>query len=351
MTDETVQSETDGRPKIRHGDDSASPLSPQPPIPPATAKPLLEVERLGVTFRTPGGEITPVPDVSLQVDVGERVALVGESGCGKSVTALSLTALPPTDRALRRGAIRFAGNDLLGSPAALRAARRSGIAYVFQDPMASLNPVLRIRDQIAEALPSLAAAARRERVVTLLGEVGLPDPTRAAEAYPCELSGGQCQRVMLAMALAAEPRLLIADEPTTALDVTTQRRILGLMDRLARERGMALLLITHNLGIVASYMQRLYVMYAGRIVESGSVRDVLSTPRHPYTQGLLAAVPSLRLDRPRLRDIPGTVPPPGRFPPGCAFAPRCPRATSACSAAVPALRMHGSRAIRCILEA
>lgn len=317
------------------------------PAAPACAAPLLEVEHLSVTFRTPSGEVTPVPDVSLKVGVGERVALVGESGCGKSVTALSLTALPPTDRARRHGSIRFDGKDLLKDPTALGAVRRSGIAYVFQDPMASLNPVLRIRDQIAEALPKLPADARRTRIVSLLADVGLPDPARAADAYPCELSGGQCQRVMLAMALAAEPRLLIADEPTTALDVTTQRRILGLMDRLARERGMTLLLITHNLGIVASYMQRLYVMYAGRIVEGGTVRDVLSAPRHPYTQGLLAAVPSLRLDRPRLRDIPGTVPPPGRFPPGCAFAPRCPLARPACSEAVPELRTEGNRSVRC----
>lgn len=313
------------------------------------ATPLLEVENLSVTFRTPGGEVTPVPGVSLRVGAGERVALVGESGCGKSVTALSLTALPPTDRARRGGAIRFAGRDLLGDLKALRAARRGGVAYVFQDPMASLNPVLRVRDQIAEALPAgLPRAARLARILDLLGDVGLPDPVRAADAFPCELSGGQCQRVMLAMALAADPRLLVADEPTTALDVTTQRRILGVMDGLARQRGMAVLLITHNLGIVANYMQRLYVMYAGRIVESGPVRDVLSAPRHPYTRGLLAAVPSLRLDKPRLQDIPGTVPPPGRFPAGCAFAPRCPRAVPACAAAVPPLVEAGGRALRCL---
>lgn len=312
-------------------------------------EPLLEVRNLSVTFKTPGGEVTPVPDVSLRVGVGERVALVGESGCGKSVTALSLTALPPTDRARRTGAVRFRGRDLLGDAAALAETRRHGIAYVFQDPMASLNPVIRIRDQIAEALPAMPKAARRERIVGLLADVGLPDPARAADAYPCELSGGQCQRVMLAMALAADPQLLVADEPTTALDVTTQRLILGVMDGLARKRGMALLLITHNLGIVANYMQRLYVMYAGRIVESGPVRDVLSAPAHPYTQGLLAAVPSLRLEKPRLQDIPGTVPPPGRFPPGCAFAPRCPRAQPSCAEAVPALRHAGGRAVRCAL--
>lgn len=309
-------------------------------------EPLLEVEGLSITFRTPTGEVTPVPGVSLAIGCGERVALVGESGCGKSVTALSLTALPPADRAIRRGRIRFDGRDL-SDPAVLAEARRHGIAYVFQDPMASLNPVLRIRDQIAEALPPLPRGERRARIIDLLTDVGLPDPVRAADAYPCELSGGQCQRVMLAMALAAEPKLLIADEPTTALDVTTQRLILGLMDRLVAERGMALLLITHNLGIVANYMQRLYVMYAGRIVESGPVADVLTDPQHPYTQGLLAAVPSLQLDKPVLQDIPGTVPPPGRFPAGCTFAPRCPFATPACTDAVPPLSEREGRSVRC----
>lgn len=309
--------------------------------------PLLEVANLSITFRTPTGEVTPVPEVSLTIGRGERIALVGESGCGKSVTALSLTALPPTDRAIRKGVIRFDGRDLM-DPAVLADARRHGIAYVFQDPMASLNPVLRIRDQIAEALPPLAASARRARIIELLTDVGLPDPVRAADSYPCELSGGQCQRVMLAMALAAEPKLLIADEPTTALDVTTQRLILGLMDQLVKKRGMALLLITHNLGIVANYMQRLYVMYAGRIVESGSVYDVLTAPQHPYTRGLLAAVPSLQLDKPTLQDIPGTVPPPGRFPSGCTFAPRCPEATEACRAQIPPLRETATRSVRCL---
>jgi peptide/nickel transport system ATP-binding protein/oligopeptide transport system ATP-binding protein len=315
--------------------------------------PLLAIDNLSVTFKTPSGLITPVPDVSLHVGPGERVALVGESGCGKSVTALSITALPPTDRAILKGSITFDGSDnLLTNKSALQAIRRQGIAYVFQDPMASLNPVLKIRTQIGEVLPKMSAAAQRDEILTLLTDVGLPDPVRALDAYPCQLSGGQCQRVMLAMALAAKPKLLIADEPTTALDVTTQRRILGLMDRLARERNMALLLITHNLGIVASYMQRLYVMYAGRIVESGPVTDVLPHPQHPYTQGLLAAVPSLRLDKNELQDIPGTVPPPGRFPQGCAFAPRCAHATAACTQAVPPLRPTATnRACRCGLAA
>ncbi len=309
---------------------------------------LLDVRQLSITFRTPSGPVTPVPEASLSLSAGERVALVGESGCGKSITALSLTALPPTDRAVRTGEVRFEGHNLLADGEALRRVRRGGIAYVFQDPMASLNPVLRVRDQMAEALPALPRAERQARIVALLADVGLPDPARAAEAFPCELSGGQCQRVMLAMALASEPKLLVADEPTTALDVTTQRLILALMVEQARRRGMALLLITHNLGIVANYMERLYVMYAGRIVEQGPVREVLTAPRHPYTCGLLAAVPSLRAERTRLQDIPGTVPPPGRFPPGCAFAPRCAKATEACTRAVPPLVEAGNRAWRCL---
>ena len=315
-----------------------------------TDSPLLVLDRLSVTFRTPSGEVTPVPEVSLSVGEGERVALVGESGCGKSITALSVTALPPTDRARMTGRIRFSGVDILANPAALQAVRRKGIAYVFQDPMASLNPVMRIGEQIAEVLPNQNRRLCRERILSLLTDVGLPDPVRALRAYPCELSGGQCQRVMLAMALAAEPRLLIADEPTTALDVTTQRLILGLMTDLAKQRGMALLLITHNLGIVANYMQRVYVMYAGRIVESGAVQDVLADPHHPYTKGLLAAVPSLRLDKMRLQDIPGTVPPPGRFPAGCAFAPRCADAVSGCVRAVPELKcVEPGWMCRCLL--
>lgn len=316
---------------------------------PLRPAPLLEVCGLSVTFKTPSGWVTPVPEVSLTVDAGERVALVGESGCGKSVTALSLTALPPTDRAKRAGRILFNGEDLLTSEHAVRSARRHGIAYVFQDPMASLNPVMRVGEQIGEVLGQLRGAAKRERICALLADVGLPEPERAYASYPCELSGGQCQRVMLAMALAAEPKLLIADEPTTALDVTTQRLILGLMEELVRKRGMALLLITHNLGIVANYFQRLYVMYAGRVVESGRVRDVLAHPRHPYTQGLLAAVPSLRAETGKLRDIPGTVPAPGNFPAGCAFAPRCAYAKPECTAAVPPLTTSADgRAVRCL---
>lgn len=299
--------------------------------------PLLEVSQLAISFRQDGVETTPVRSVSLCVQAGERVAVVGESGCGKSLTALALTRLSPTDRACVSGCVRFEGADILTLPRrALQTVRGRGIAYVFQDPSASLNPVMRVQDQIAECLPDVRRSERLAITIGLLTKTGLPDPARAARAFPCELSGGQQQRVMLAMALAARPKLLVADEPTTALDVTTQRQVLNLIEELADASGMALLLITHNLGLVAGRMARVYVMYAGQMVESGAVSDVLSQPLHPYTRGLLAAVP--RLDAPRnapLQDIPGTVPSPDAWPPGCAFAPRCAEAAPRCHTHAP----------------
>jgi oligopeptide/dipeptide ABC transporter ATP-binding protein len=311
--------------------------------------PLLQVENLAVTFRQEGVVTTPVRSVSLTVGTGERVAVVGESGCGKSLTALSLARLSPTDRARLTGRVLFDGKDLLTLPRSeLSHIRGHGIAYVFQDPSGSLNPVMRVCDQIGECLPHLRRSERLEATTGLLTKTGLPDPARAARAYPCELSGGQQQRVMLAMALASRPKLLVADEPTTALDVTTQRQVLDLIDDLAEAFHMAVLLITHNLGLVAGRMQRVYVMYAGRIVESGPVKEVLSQPRHPYTRGLLAAVPML--DAPQgalLRDIPGTVPSPGNWPPGCAFAPRCADASDRCHADQPPETASGSRSHSC----
>lgn len=297
---------------------------------------LLDVRNLRIAFHRDGREIVPVRDVSFSVPAGGRVALVGESGCGKSLTALSLARLSPTDRASVSGEIAWARR-----PACPR------IAYVFQNPGESLNPVMRIGAQIREALPHLPGRrARDARTLELLARTGLPDPARAAHAYPCELSGGQQQRCMIAMALAAEPDLLVADEPTTALDVTTQRQVLELIDALAAETGMAVLLITHNLGLVAGRMDEVNVMYAGRIVESGPVVEVLSRPRHPYTRGLLAAVPAL--DAPRaapLADIPGTVPPPDAWPAGCAFWPRCARAQDRCRREQPPA--SGADARRC----
>ncbi|MBQ4199588.1 MAG: ABC transporter ATP-binding protein [Kiritimatiellae bacterium] len=295
---------------------------------------LLEVKNLRVAFKRGGHETVPVRNVNFSVPEHGRVALVGESGCGKSLTALSLARLPPTDRANISGTTSFTG-------------RR--ISYVFQNPSDSLNPVMRISAQIREALPKgMTRSAADAKAVELLARTGLPDPVRAARAYPCELSGGQQQRAMIAMALAASPDLLVADEPTTALDVTTQKQVLELIDSLAAETGMAVLLITHNLGLVAGRMDEVNVMYAGQIVESGPVLEVLANPRHPYTRGLLAAVPAL--DAPRdapLADIPGTVPPPDQWPDGCAFSPRCAFADDRCHREMPSCSTSGAVRFAC----
>ena len=272
---------------------------------------LLKVSHLRVAFRTEKGVSVPVRDVSFEIPEDGRVALVGESGCGKSVTSLAIGGL--VDRAEISGAIE-------GAPR---------IAYVFQNPMQSLNPVMRVGAQVAEGM-RFKVQGSRSKVGELLKAVGLPEGME--RKYPCEMSGGQQQRVMIAMALAQEPDLLIADEPTTALDVTTQREVLDLIARVANMRQMAVLLITHNLGLVSRYSTFVNVMYAGEIVERGEVRSVLDSPRHPYTQGLIAAVP--RLDAPKdapLADIPGTVPPPTNWPTGCAFHPRCKFAKTECS--------------------
>lgn len=271
---------------------------------------LVEVENLRIAFRAEGRLSVPVRGVSFAVPRNSRVALVGESGCGKSLSALALGGF--VERAEISGKIKAT----------------SSIAYIFQNPMQSLNPVMRVRSQLGECLAG--TPDRKSRIDSLLKGVGLE--AQVADKYPCQLSGGQQQRVMIAMALAQDPQLLVADEPTTALDVTTQKEVLDLIERIADERGMSVLLITHNLGLVARYSKFVNVMYAGEIVESGETDMVLRSPRHPYTQGLLDAVP--RLDLPKdspLRDIPGTVPPPWNWPEGCAFHPRCPKVRPACS--------------------
>lgn len=296
------------------------------------SNPLLTVDRLSVFFRTRTKPVRAVNDVSFTVAPGETVALVGESGCGKSVTALSLTRLVAAPGYVAGGSIRFAGRDVLTmDQARLRQMRGAEIAYIFQEPATSLNPVFRVGWQIAEALhlhrPDIAV---REEVVNLLNRVGLPDPERRLSAYPHELSGGMQQRVMIAMALACRPRLLVADEPTTALDVTIQAQILDLLVRLQGELGMAMVLITHNLGLVAGVARRVNVMYAGLIVERGTVETILSQSAHPYTRGLMAAVPRLSGGKTRMTGIPGAVPNPAHLPSGCPFHPRCPKVQALC---------------------
>lgn len=317
-------------------------------------QPLLSVDRLRVSFPAPRGQpaLTVVRDATFEVEAGEFVALVGESGCGKSITALTLTRLPPTDNAVAEGSVRFDGTELLGlTRKALRGVRGRGIAYVFQDPSSTLNPVLRVGEQLREALPAdVTPRNRNALLLDLLRRVQLPSPEDVLRAYPHELSGGMQQRVVVAMAAAARPHLLVADEPTTALDVTTQQHVLALLDALRRDLGMGLLLITHNLGLVARHADRVGVMYAGEVVEWGPAVAVLSAPLHPYTSGLLHAVPRLDLRSiDDLRGIPGRVPHPSEWPTGCAFAPRCPRATPECSAApVPVSEHRDGRRVRCL---
>ena len=315
---------------------------------------LLSVEslRVSVPAAAPGGRARAVDGVCFCVGVGETVALVGESGCGKSLTALALAGLLPPGVRRESGTIRFDGALVPARGRALRAVRGHGLAYVFQEPMAALNPVVTIGAQIDEAVrchqPGANVAADTRRLLT---RVSLPNPDELRRAYPHQVSGGQCQRAMIAMALACRPRLLVADEPTTALDVTLQAQILDLLTAIAREDGMAMLLITHDLGIVARSAARVLVMYAGVVVEQGPTTAVLRTPCHPYTRGLLAAVPRLddALGQP-LHGIQGSVPGPGRRPPGCVFHPRCPLVQEACRAKPVLLTerqpMHW---VRCIL--
>ncbi len=308
---------------------------------PATAGPLLAVDNLQVQFATPRGVVRAVQGVSWQVSAGETLALVGESGCGKSVLALAVMRLL-APAAQVSGRILFDNRDLLALPdAEMRKIRGRDIAMVFQDPMSSLNPVLDIGYQMAEPLRihlGMNAEAARERSIELLQRVGIPDAARRLNQYPHQFSGGMRQRVMIAIALACNPRLIIADEPTTALDVTIQAQILGLMQELSRELGIALVIITHNLGVVARYADRVSVMYAARMAEQAAAKELFVEPLHPYTAGLLRSVP--RLDRPRgarLETIDGAPPDLLNPPPGCRFAPRCVLRIDACVQALPEL--------------
>ncbi len=306
---------------------------------------LLEVENLQTHFRAADGINRAVDGVNFHVNAGETVAIVGESGCGKSVTAMSILRLIPEPPGKIAGAIRFDGRDLLTlSDKEMRAIRGNEISMIFQEPMTSLNPVLTVGRQIGETLrlhQGMSSSQAEARAVEMLKLVGIPEPERRVREYPHQLSGGMRQRVMIAIALACNPKLLIADEPTTALDVTIQAQILDLMRDLKNTVGAAIVIITHDLGVVAEVAERVIVMYAGRKVEEAGVEKLFRNPRHPYTQGLLGSMPklgsSLTGEETRLQEIPGLVPSLKRKLDGCVFASRCAHATDLCRTVAPAL--------------
>jgi oligopeptide/dipeptide ABC transporter ATP-binding protein len=303
--------------------------------------PILEVEGLRTEFPGSAGPLPVVDGSSLHLERGEVLALVGESGCGKSMTALSLMRLVPKPGRIVAGSVRLDGMDLLGLRVPeMRRIRGGRIAMIFQEPMTSLNPVLRVGEQVVEAIrlhEKLSASEARERGRSLFAEVGIPDPDVRFDAHPHQLSGGLKQRVMIAMALSTHPEVLIADEPTTALDVTIQAQILRLLRDLQRQHGTAILLITHDLGIVNELADRVAVMYAGRIVEVAARRTLFNAPAHPYTRGLLRSNPLLAQPGERLPEIPGVVPSPLDWPSGCRFVTRCRYRFEPCSGAAPAL--------------
>lgn len=320
-----------------------------------TFAPLLAVENLTTVFDTRAGAVRAVDGVDLAVGRGEVLAVVGESGCGKTVLALSVLGLIAPPGRIASGRAVFDGTDLLAlSEGERRAVRGRRASMVFQEPMTSLNPVLTIGDQVSEPVRIHRRASRRDALdaaAAMLDRVGLAGSDRRLGAYPHELSGGQRQRVMIAMALILSPELLIADEPTTALDVTVQRQILDLMLGLTRDAGTAIALVTHNLGVVAETADNVAVMYSGRIVEYGAVADFLRAPAHPYSQGLLASLPRLRDRGQRLTPVPGTVPSLAALPGGCHFHPRCPRAFAPCDREIPPpFFLPDGRRVRCWLH-
>ncbi|WP_377844585.1 ABC transporter ATP-binding protein [Bosea sp. UC22_33] len=312
------------------------------------ADPMLAIE--GLTIEIDGNRI--VDGVSLSVETGRILAIVGESGCGKSLTALSVLGLLPGAARVAGGSIRLGGRELTGlSEAELSQVRGNNAAIIFQEPVASLNPLMRVGEQVEEALllhRGLSRAAAREEAIAIMARVGIPDPARRARQYPFELSGGMCQRIMIASALICRPSLLIADEPTTALDVTIQAQILELMRRLRDEVGSAVVLITHDMGVVADLADDVCVMYGGRIVESGPVDAIFAEPSHPYTRLLLGTIPKLDGARKTvLRTIEGMVPPAGAWPEGCRFRTRCPLADEACEQVPPAVVVGAEHRAAC----
>ena len=317
--------------------------------------PLLSIQNLTTQFDTSVGPVTAVNDLSLSLDGAETLAIVGESGCGKSVTALSILRLVPFPGRVVSGRVLFEGTDLLALPEnEMRAVRGNRISMIFQEPMTSLNPVFRVGDQVAEGIMLHRRVSRgeaRDEATDLLRRVSIPSPEQRYDDYPHQLSGGMRQRVMIAMALACRPRLLIADEPTTALDVTIQAQILDLLDSLRKQEDMGLILITHDLGVVAEHARSTAVMYAGSLMEYAATADLFREPLHPYTELLLTSLPQQGRPGEPLQAISGSLPTPGEVVPGCPFAPRCPRQASECLVALPELRElrpgHQVRCVRC----
>lgn len=305
---------------------------------------LLDIKGLSVSFRTPRGELQALRDVALQVGRSEIVGIIGESGCGKSTLINAIIGLLPANTGAVRGHIGFDEQELVGLPAnAMRKLRGERITTIFQDPMTALNPVLTIGAQMTaiQYRRRASTAEKRRRAIEFLEKVRMPDATRRLDQYPHQFSGGMRQRICIAMALLTEPDLLIADEPTTALDVTIQAQVLELIRDIQRDTGTAMILITHDLGVVAEVADHVAVMYAGHIVESGPVASLFADPQHPYTIGLMGAMPSLGKRAGPLASIRGAVPTPERMPPGCRFAPRCPFADARCRAEVPPRRAFG----------
>lgn len=314
---------------------------------------LLDINDLRVTFRTRYGEVTALDSVSLHVNEGETLGVVGESGCGKSITALATMGLIPMPPGrIAGGSIKLAGEELIGaSDARMRALRGSDIAMIFQEPMTSLNPVFTVGDQIAEAImlhQKVSADQAFKDAIALLDRVGIPSPAERARDYPHQLSGGMRQRVMIAMAVSCRPKVLIADEPTTALDVTVQAQIFDLLNEIQREFGAAIILITHDMGAISEMADRVAVMYAGRVIEEASADNVLDAPQHPYARGLIDCIPALgKGAATELKEIPGVVPPLHLLGQGCAFADRCAHKEARCTSEKPLLINHGHHPAAC----
>jgi len=317
------------------------------------AERLLEVDDLSVHFATVDGTVKAVDGVSFELDRGQVLGIVGESGSGKTVSMMAVMRLIRDPNAIIKGEVIHRGRDLLKlSPGDMRAVRGGEIAMIFQDPMTSLTPVYRVGSLIAEVLrahESLSRSEARARAIELLAEVGIPAPEKRIDAYPHEFSGGMRQRVVIALAICAEPELIIADEPTTALDVSVQAQIIALIKRLGRDHGTAVMLVTHDMGVIAETSDRVAVMYSGRIAEIGPVQDVVQNPLHPYAKGLMGAIPTLVGDARRLVQIPGSMPRLSAIPPGCPFNPRCAFVFDRCRTERPEPIRHGTQAVACHL--